>query len=63
MKAAYGAAKQIISEQQTVREQQIIDDVSGDDIVVVSGEYDRVEEVLGVMDLQHVVIDPIGSRD
>ena len=58
MKAAYGAAKQIISEQQTVREQQIIDDVSGDDIVVVSGQYDRVEEVLGVMDLQHVVIDP-----
>jgi hypothetical protein len=58
MKAAYGAARRIIREKQTVQEQQIIDDLSGDDIVVVRGQYDRVEEVLGVMDLPHVVVDP-----
>lgn len=57
MKAAYGAAKRIISEKQTVQEQQIIDDLSGDDIVVVRGQYDRVEEVLSVMDLPHIVVD------
>ena len=58
MKAAYGAARRILREKQTVEEQQVIDDVSGDDIVVVRGQYDRVEEVLGVMDMPHVVVDP-----
>ena len=58
MKAAYGAARRILREKQTVEEQQVIDDVSSDDIVVVRGQYDRVEEVLGVMDMPHVVVDP-----
>ena len=58
MKAAYGAARRILREKQTVEEQQVIDDVSGDDIVVVRGQYDRVEEVLGAMDMPHVVVDP-----
>ena len=57
MKAAYGAARRIIGEKQTIQEQQIIDDLLDDDIVVVQGQYDRVEEVLGVMDLPHVAID------
>ena len=58
MKSAYGAARRIIREKQTAHEQQMIDDVSGDDIVVVRGQYDQIEEVLGVMELPHVAVDP-----
>ena len=58
MDAAYGAARRIIREKQTAQEQKIIDDVSGDDIVVVRGQYDHIEEVLGVMELPHIVVDP-----
>ena len=57
MRSAYGAARRIIQEKQTAQEQQVFDDISRDDIVVVRGQYDRIEEVLEVMDLPHVAID------
>ena len=57
MRAAYGAAGRIIQEKQSAEEQQLFDDISRDDIMVVRGQYDQVENVLEVMDLPHTAID------
>ena len=58
MKAAYGAARRIFESNQSAEDQAVIEDVTGDDIVVVPGQYDHVEDVLKIMELPHKVVQP-----
>ena len=57
MNAAYGAAQRIIREEQTSKEKKIIDDLMHDDIVVVRGQYDHVEQVLDVGNIPYMAVE------
>jgi hypothetical protein len=51
MKAAYDAAKRIMDETMTQEDKELLREVQDADVVVVRGQYDRVQDVLRLMTL------------
>ncbi len=58
MRSAYGAAARMVDAKTTDEERTLLEDINADDIVVVEGIYDRVQDVLSIMDLPFKVIAP-----
>lgn len=62
MKEANRAASTVVKqrmEQERPADAKLLQDVSTSDIVVVRGEYDRVEDVLKTLGIRHTVVSPI----
>ena len=55
---AYEAATRIVDEETSEEESCLLGGVKESDVVVVSGRYDRVENVLSLVDIRHHVINP-----
>src|SRR5687767_7134588 len=55
---AYDAARRMVAEEMAPVDAQALRDISEHDVVVVRGQYDRVEDVLGIVDIRHRLIEP-----
>jgi hypothetical protein len=55
---AYMAAKEIIDEQTTEEDAELLARVRSFDVLIVKGCYDRVEDVMRIMGVPHEVIEP-----
>lgn len=58
MKDAYQAAKHIMDETLPQEEREILREVQDADVVVVRGQYDRVQDVLKIMKIPHRKVNP-----
>ncbi len=58
MKDAYRAARDLIEEKTSRSDRELIADLSSSEVVVVRGEYDRVEQVLEPAGMPFMAIDP-----
>jgi hypothetical protein len=65
MAEAYRAARHIVEEKLSKEEKWILREVEDADVVVVRGEYDRVQDVLGIMKIPHRKVRPdqVGDLD
>lgn len=59
MYQAYYAAKRIFDETSSEEEQELLKGIGDTDVVVVRGSYDRVEDVLRVMEIPFVLVEPV----
>ena len=62
MSTAYRAAERLVDAQLSEEEKTQLRDADETGIVVIRGQYDRVEDVLGAMRIPHKVVDPTGFR-
>ena len=61
MKKAYDVSGKAIREKikkDIPQDEKYLKKVSGSDVIVVRGGYDRAQDVLGAMDIPHIIIDP-----
>jgi hypothetical protein len=62
MKRAYEAAEMIDRAALDDHDRQLLQELDGEDILVVRGQYDRVEEVLDIAGIPHRIVSPDGLR-
>lgn len=58
MNTAYRAAKDMIDERASASEKELIADISSSDVIVVKGQYDRVQNVLDITGMPYTLVEP-----
>jgi hypothetical protein len=58
MSRAYSAAKVILDEQTAGRDRRLLARIGKADVLVVGGCYDRVEDVLSLLEIKHEIVSP-----
>ena len=63
MESAYRAAKEMIDENASASEKELMADISSSDVLVVKGDYDRVQDVLDVTGMPYTLVEPDDTHE
>ena len=62
MNTAYRAAGEMMDEKASASEKDLLSELTDSDVIVIRGQYDRVQDVLDITGMPYTLLDPEATR-